>query len=197
MSLGFGREGGSRNFRFSTLDSEASATVSSEEGHLDPLADALRLHRHGMQRAGFFLRAESFFNVASYLTKLDDHRKWIAYGGTPLHRMSHGEAFIALARNRFSPGSLYLLDEPEAALSATRQLALIALLHDLLEEHSDTQFIIATHSPILLAFPSAQILSFNDGRIKETAYRDTDPYLITRRFLDDPSRVLRELFSDG
>jgi predicted ATPase len=102
---------------------------------------------------------------------------------------------LTLFLERFGPGGLYLLDEPEAALSPARQLALLARMHDLLETHADTQFIIATHSPIVLGFPAAQIVSFDGGAVHEIAYHDTDAYVITRRFLNEPARLLRELFA--
>ena len=104
---------------------------------------------------------------------------------------------MQLALNRFGPGGLFLLDEPEAALSASRQLSLMARMHDLLESDPDTQFIIATHSPIVLGFPNAQILSFDGGTLQEIAYHETDAYAITRAFLANPERMLRELFADG
>jgi predicted ATPase len=193
LAAGLGREGGSRNFSFSTR-SEDRDNLKRSETRIDLLADALRLTYTKRQRDGFFLRAESFYNIATYVDTLDNGLD--PYGGVSLHDQSHGESFLALLLNRFSGGGLYLLDEPESALSATRQLAMLARMRFLLERDEETQFIIATHSPILLAYPDAQLLTFDRGAIKPIAYRDTDPYQITRRFLDNPAKVLDELFRD-
>ena len=114
-----------------------------------------------------------------------------SYGGVSLHRQSHGESFLALVQNRFGGHGLYLLDEPEAALSPTRQLSLLALLDQLVRE--DSQLIIATHSPILMALPGAEILQFSQDGVEPVSYRDTEHYQITRRFLEDPDRMLRYL----
>jgi predicted ATPase len=193
LAAGLGREGGSRNFSFSTR-SESRENLGHSETRIDLLADALRLTFTKRQRDGFFLRAESFYNIATYVDTLVDGLT--PYGGISLHDQSHGESFLALLLNRFSGGGLYLLDEPESALSATRQLALLARIRVLLERDEDTQFIIATHSPILLAYPNAQLLAFDRGSIKPIAYRDTDSYQITRRFLDNPAKMFEELFRD-
>jgi predicted ATPase len=147
-------------------------------------------------RDAFFLRAESFYNVVSYLEGLDHPDAFFGYGGESLHTRSHGESFLTLLVERFRGGGLYLIDEPEAALSAARQLALLARIHDLLNEDENTQFIIASHSPIVLSFPGATIYSFDHAPIKEIEYRNTDAYVITRRFLDNPGRALGELFAD-
>jgi predicted ATPase len=194
LAAGLGREGGSRNFSFSTR-SENRENLKRSETRIDLLADALRLTYTKRQRDGFFLRAESFYNIATYVDTLGV-KGLTPYGGISLHDQSHGESFLALLLNRFSGGGLYLLDEPESALSATRQLALLSRMRVLLERDEDTQFIIATHSPILLAYPDAQLLTFDRGTIKPIAYRDTDPYQITRRFLDNPAKMLEELFRD-
>lgn len=136
----------------------------------------------------FFLRAESFYNVASNVDELrvSDH-----YGGTSLHEQSHGESFMSLMLHRFFGKGLYLLDEPEAALSPARQFALIARIGELVRDHS--QFIIATHSPILMAYPDAEIYLFNDDGIAKTSYEKTDHYILTKQFLNDPSRILNYL----
>jgi predicted ATPase len=196
LACGFGREGGTRNFTFSTQN-DALGEVNAGERAIDQLADALRLSWGKRQRDGFFLRAESFYNVASYLDRLAkaDARTLNAYGGTSLHARSHGESFLTLLLERFSGNGLYLIDEPEAALSAARQLALLARMRALLDDHPQTQFIIATHSPIVLAYPAAQICAFDRGTVRRTAYEDTDAYVITRRFLADPDRALAELFA--
>jgi predicted ATPase len=138
---------------------------------------------------GYFLRAESFFNVATEIDRLGVTR---GYGGVSLHEQSHGEAFLALLMNRFLGDGLYILDEPEAALSPARQLALLARMHDLILRGS--QFLIATHSPIVMAYPDATILLLDDG-MRQIAYEDTDHYLITRDFLNHRKKMLDELMS--
>ena len=117
-----------------------------------------------------------------------------SYGGVSLHRRSHGESFLALVQNRFGGHGVYLLDEPEAALSPTRQLTLLAQIDELVKQ--DSQFIIATHSPILMAYPGAEILEFSENGIRSAAYRETEHYQVTRRFLDDPERMLRYLLGE-
>jgi predicted ATPase len=198
LAMGFGPEGGTFNLSFSTRPSPKETTPDEP---LLEFADALAISKTKRPRDGFFLRAESFFNVASAIDRLDAASAGgglisDSYGGGSLHDRSHGESFMALAMNRFGPGGLFILDEPEAALSATRQMALMARMNDLIVADIDTQFIIATHSPILLAFPNAQIVSFDGGRMHEIAYRDTDPYVITRRFMEHPETMLRTLFED-
>ena len=140
---------------------------------------------------GFFMRAESFYNFASYLDGVSDLR---AYGGKSLHQQSHGESFLALFQNRFEHG-LYILDEPEAALSPQRQLAFLRIIHAL-EVPRHAQFLIATHSPILLAYPGATLYQFEEAGIREVAYRETDHYLLTKEFLNAPERMLKYLFSE-
>ena len=119
-----------------------------------------------------------------------------AYGGQSLHEQSHGESFISLAASKFNHDGFYVMDEPEAALSPQRQLSLMVILHDLLRHGRDVQVLIATHSPILLAYPEAQILSFDDGMIHEITYKESDPYQLCRRFLADPDRYMHALFED-
>lgn len=189
LASGFGLQGGTRNFRIPPPNSLDDQTQTMER-----LADALRLRWAKRQSEGFFLRAESFYNAASYIDEVGAAAR--SYGGISLHKRSHGESFLTLVLERFRGGWLYLLDEPEAALSAPRQLALLVRMHDLLAEHPGTQFIVATHSPILLAFPNASILSFDSMPIREIAYRETDAYVITRRFLDDPGRMLRDALDE-
>ncbi len=195
LACGFGPEGGSRNFRFSTREESDRRIADSA---LVELAAALRLSWRGTKhRDGFFLRAESFFNVATFLDRLaaESPAALGPYGGVSLHEQSHGESFLALFLERFSGAGLYLLDEPEAALSTARQLSLMIRIHDLLAGDADAQFVIASHSPILLAFPGAQICSFDANGIRQVAYRETDAFILTRRFIDDPDRTLRELFA--
>ena len=137
------------------------------------------------------MRAESFYNFANYL---DGVSNYLAYGGKSLHQQSHGESFLALFQNRFEHG-LYILDEPEAALSPQRQLAFLRIIHAL-EVPRHAQFLIATHSPILLAYPGATLYQFEDDGIRAVAYRETEHYRVTKEFLNAPERVFRHLFSD-
>lgn len=155
---GFGREGGSKNISFET----------SQITPIKPFVDALTLSWREKILKGYFFRAESFFNVASYLDDLqkEDSKSYEAYGGRSLHGQSHGESFLSLFTNRFSGGGFFLIDEPEAALSVQRQLSFLVILHKLVKK-SSTQLIIATHSPILLAYPDAQIFSFDGNKIND------------------------------
>lgn len=180
---GFGLEGGNRNFSPHTTESVTS---------VEPLVKALRLAFTKRTGGGFYLRAESFFNVASYV---DQVAAAGSYGNRSLHSQSHGESFLSLLQNRFTRSGFYLMDEPEAALSPQRQLSFLVLLHDLLKGNEDIQFVIATHSPILLAYPGAQILSF-DGAIREIEYRDTQPFQLLSRFVAAPERYMNALFSE-
>ena len=182
VACGFNAEGGSRNFRFSTANTHSG------------LHRYLNLARGRTPRDGFFLRAESFYNVASYLDGMDDPAALNSYGGVSLHDQSHGESFLALAVNRFGGQGLYLLDEPEAALSPTRQMALLALVHRLAQEGS--QFIIATHSPILITCPGACVYQFDRYAVRQVDYRDTEHFRLTRRFLNDPERMLALLLEE-
>ena len=145
---------------------------------------------------GFFLRAESFFNVASYLEEAGIIRAYGGYGGVELHEQSHGESFLALLQNKFRGDGLFLLDEPEAALSPQRQLAFLLLLHETLKDHQDAQFIISTHSPILLGFPKAQIVSFDNGALHPLTFEETSPAQIVGSFLRHRTAVLDELFRE-
>jgi len=142
---------------------------------------------------GFFLRSETFYQFARHIDLIEDPRRYNAFGGKSLHHQSHGESFLALFMNRFKGKAIYLLDEPEAALSPTRQLSLLKIMKDL--EH-EAQFIIATHSPILLGYPNATIYSFDQGEIESIRYEDTIHYIVTKRFLDAPQSILRELFDE-
>ncbi len=181
---GFGYEGGNRNYSSATTDSVRA---------VDPLVKALRIAFTTRTGKGFYLRAESFFNIA---TSVDQIGFYEPYGGKSLHAQSHGESFLSLLKNRFTRRGFYLIDEPEAALSPSRQLSLLVLLHDLLEKNDDIQLIIATHSPIVLAFPGAQILSFDGGKIREVEYEDTLPFQIYRRFFGDRENFMQTLFSE-
>jgi len=180
VALGFGPEGGTRNVQFSTTDS------------VSPLHEAIRLARTTPKPYdGYFLRAESFFNVATYM---DETGYLQGYGGRSLHRQSHGEAFISLLTHKFRGDGIYLLDEPEAALSPSRQLAALRAIHHLVLGAS--QFIIATHSPILLSYPNARIILFDGSGVSEVAYEDTEHFVITRDFLNQYPRRLQQLLED-
>ncbi|WP_054941182.1 AAA family ATPase [Paenibacillus ihuae] len=176
---GFNTAGGGRN---NTYEVDASHSA---------LGDHLRLSWLPKVTDGFFLRAETFYHFASHIDTMPSSLRY--YGGQSLHEQSHGEAFLSLFKNRFGKKAIYLLDEPEAALSPARQLSLLRIIKDLEKE---AQFIIATHSPILLGYPDAQILNFDSQPASEIQYEDTLHYILTRRFLENRKAVLRELFSD-
>jgi len=181
---GFGREGGNRSFSV-----ESSASVRS----IDPLMKALRLAFTSRTGLGFYLRAETFFNVATFV---DAVGALDGYGGKSLHGQSHGESFLSLLQHRFSRSGFYVMDEPEAALSPQRQLSFLVLLHEMLDANErGIQFLIATHSPILLAYPGAQLFSFDGGDIHETSYRETDSYKVMSGFVKAPDRYLGALFA--
>lgn len=176
VAWGFNAEGGSRNFNFSSR-----ASHSALHEHIRPVRSAIRPHD------GYFLRAESFFNVLSEIEKLDAEPSFDppiidGYGGRSLHEQSHGEAFFALFDNRFHGDGLYILDEPEAALSPQRQLSFLARLHELVLARS--QFIIATHSPILLGYPDAWIYQASERDLERVEYEDTEHFQVTRNFLN-------------
>lgn len=178
---GFGSEGGNRNFSVDTTRSNHS---------IDPLVQALRLSFDKRTGHGFFLRAESFFNAASYVDELGLAD---SYGGRSLHERSHGESFFTLLQEKFRRNGLFLLDEPEAALSPQRQLAFLVLIDDVLRKHKGAQFIISSHSPILLGYPDAQIISFDHEKLREVSYEDLPPVQIARRFLNSRDKFLQEL----
>jgi len=187
VSLGFNAEGGSRNFGFSTRASHSE------------LHQFLRISK-GIKRprTGFFLRAESFFNVATEIERLDSEPGGgppisDSYGDRPLHDQSHGESFLALLNHRFGDQGLYILDEPEAALSPQRQLAALSRIHDLVLERS--QFIIATHSPILMAYPNAWIYVCTAHGLRRVSYEETEHFRVTRDFMLDPPATLKLLLN--
>ena len=151
-------------------------------------------------RDGFFLRAESFYNVASNIDELDSEpgggAKLISsYGGVSLHKQSHGESFLALVENRFSGNGLYILDEPEAALSPMRLMRLMVCMQAL--EKQDSQFIISTHSPILMTFPNAEVMEITDEGIRSVNYKDTEHFVVTKRFMDAPEKIVESLLGEG
>ena len=191
VACGFNPEGGTIHYHFSTFDEGAG------------LGQALQVSR-GYKRPpfGYFFRAESFFNVASQaevyrhrsLGEISKEVYYARYGGHALHEQSHGESFLAWFQSCSDQG-LYLMDEPEAALSPMRQLSLIAEIHRLVQ--NDSQLLIATHSPILMAFPDADIYLLTDDGIQKTTYEQTEHYLFTKRFLENPNKILRHLFENN
>ncbi len=179
ITQGFNPEGGTINFRFSTRPT-----------HSD-LHEYLRIAKTGKSpKTGFFLRAESFYNVATEIENLGVEK---AYGDRPLHELSHGEGFLSLMQHRFGPQGLYILDEPEAALSPQRQMSILTLMHELIKQGS--QFIISTHSPILLAYPSSTIYEISKEGLKEISYEQSDTYLVSKNFLDEREKMLDILLS--
>lgn len=178
---GFNAAGGGKQHTFS---------IHAEEAELSPY---IRLSWRKKVHEGFFLRAESFYQFASYIDHIEDPRKYSRYGDKSLHEASHGESFMRLFQNAFGKQAIYFLDEPEAALSPTRQLSLLRIMKEL---EPTSQFVIATHSPILLGYPGATIYSFDDRSIAPISYEETDHYQVTKLFLDNPERMLRELFQD-
>lgn len=187
VAWGFNAEGGSRNFGFTTRGSH-----SELHRFVRPVRQALR------PSDGYFLRAESYFNVATEIERLDADgmgpRIIDSHGGVPLHEQSHGESFFALFEHRFRGEGLYILDEPEAALSPSRQLSFLARLHQLVNKGS--QFIIATHSPILLGYPDAWIYQASKHGLERIAYEDTEHYAVTRGFLNRRETYLNVLLAD-
>lgn len=186
ISAGFNPEGGSFNFNFSTHDSHSE------------LEQYLRLIK-GVQRPkdGFFLRAETFYNVATNIEQLDSEsggpRIIDQFGGVSLHEQSHGESFFAAFTNRFKGKGLYIMDEPEAALSPLRQFSMLSRIHELAQTSS--QFIIATHSPIIMAYPDALLYEFTKKGVRETTLENTEHFTLMKQFFDDKDRMLFHLFN--
>lgn len=188
VGLGFNAEGGSYNFNFSTYDSHSE------------LGNYLRIVK-GVERPqdGFFLRAESFYNVASNIEEMDREvmggpKVIHSFGGQSLHEQSHGEAFFSTFLHRFRGNGLYILDEPEAALSPLRQMSMLTRIHDLVKENS--QLIIATHSPIIMAYPDAAIYEFSDEGIFKRELEETNHYRIMKQFFEGRSRMIHYLLSE-
>jgi predicted ATPase len=180
VAYGFNPEGGTKNFNFSTVQTHSN------------LYEYIKLVKGARKpKDGFFLRSESFYNVASNIQELDQSgmgpRIIDSYGGISLHNQSHGESFMAVLLNRLGGNGVYIFDEPEAALSPTRQMALISRIHELVNK--DSQFIIATHSPIIMSYPNSKIYSFDDG-FKQVEYEDTEHYQVTKRFMNNTSKML-------
>ncbi|ETI90529.1 hypothetical protein CBU02nite_25250 [Clostridium butyricum] len=180
VNMGFNAEGGTRNFCFSSM-----------ETHSDLYKYITVAKSINRPKDGFFLRAESFYNVATEIENIGDGII-DSYGGTSLHNMSHGESFITLMTNRFGGNGIYILDEPEAALSPIKQMAMLTIINELVKKKS--QFIIATHSPILMAYPDADIFVIDNDEIVKTPYKKTDNYMITRKFLENPEKMIEYLF---
>ncbi len=176
VAYGFNPEGGSRNFNFSTNESHSM------------LWQCLTLSKSLPAKDGFFLRAESVYNLASNIDEIEEVNN---YGGVSLHAQSHGESFLSIIQNRFWGEGLYLLDEPEAALSPQRLMTLLVEIDRLVKNKS--QLIIATHSPILMAYPHADILQLNDSGITRANYKDTEHYKVTKMFIDQPEKMLKLL----
>ncbi|MDT3402885.1 AAA family ATPase [Mucilaginibacter terrae] len=191
VACGFNPEGGSFNFNFNTF---ASHSILYKY-----LRTSRGVHRH---TDGFFLRGESFFNVATEIENLDIDEPGSAsppkiidnYGGKSLHQQSHGESFWALFMKRFGGNGLYILDEPEAALSPTRQMAMLVRMHQLIEQRS--QFIIATHSPILIAYPNAIVYEFSADGIERKPYHQTGVFNTYKRFLSDTENMIDQLLNE-
>ncbi|NLR80371.1 AAA family ATPase [Chitinophaga eiseniae] len=187
VACGFNPEGGSRNFTFATHNSHSvlHQYLTVARGAVKP-------------QDGYFLRSESFFNVATNIQELDKEGvggKIIdSYGGVSLHEQSHGESFWALFTRRFGGNGLYILDEPEAALSPSRQMAMLARIHDLVEQQS--QFIIATHSPIVMAYPHAIIYELTGDGIKKTRYTETENYKVSHQFINNYENLLKILLGE-
>ncbi len=185
VALDFNAEGGTKNFNFNTRSTHS------------PLYDYLHLAKsYQRYRDGFFLRAESFYNVATHIDELDESGGFGmpiigSYGGKSLHHQSHGESFLALMLNRFGGNGRYILDEPEAALSPVRQLTILSRMSQLIKKKS--QFIIATHSPILMAYPNALIYQIGETGIRQVKYEETEHYQVTKSFLNNPKPMLEEL----
>ena len=176
IAMGFNPEGGTKNFNFHTAD-----THSELHDHLRPVKGVY------WPKTGFFLRAESFYNVATNIDELGIE----AYYGGSLHRRSHGESFLALAENRFASNELYILDEPEAALSPGGIIRLMQIMADCVEGNS--QFIISTHSPMLMAFPDAEVYQIRETGIAAVRFQDTDHYRTTVRFLQNPESAIEDI----
>lgn len=179
VAHGFNPEGGTKNYSFSTHDTHSE------------LCNAIRISRsYRKEKWGYFLRAESFYNVATKEEEYADS----SHPSARYHEKSHGEGFLALAQNNFRPNGLYLLDEPEAALSPQRQLTLLMEIYRCAKEGA--QFFIVTHSPILLGIPNAEILSFDNGSIHTCSYEETESYQVTEMFINNRDALLNRLLEE-
>lgn len=182
IASGFNPEGGTRNFNFATKSTHSE------------LHEYIQLVR-GTKRPkdGFFLRSESFYNVATQIEDLGLVNTG-SYGDVSLHNVSHGESILSLFMNRFRDNSLFFLDEPEAALSPRRQMAILTRMHELVKENC--QFIVATHSPILIAYPDSYIYLLNDGKLEKVEYTDTEHYQDMKNFMNKHEEMLEILMSE-
>jgi len=188
---GFGPEGGSKNIHFKTTEERTYSGTQK-------LAEQLTLSWRLKPQNGYFFRAESFFNVANHLDYLEREcagKAYGPYGGKSLHEQSHGESFLSFFQNRLGRAGFFIFDEPEAALSPQRQLSLMVIINEVCK-NPNSQFIIATHSPIILAYPEATIYSCDSNIIEKIDYNDTKHYQTTKQFLDNPARYLYHLFKD-
>lgn len=181
VAYGFNPEGGTKNFNFSSMDthSDLYSYIKLVKGVKKP-------------RDGFFLRAESLYNVATEIERMDSEPSFgppvkMAYGGQSLHEQSHGESFLAIFMNRFGGKGVYILDEPEAALSPSRQMTMISRMHELVGQES--QFIIATHSPIIMAYPNSIIYEVKEN-IQVVKYEETEHYQVMKSFMNNTQRML-------
>ena len=178
VACGFNAEGGTKNFMFSTQDT-----------HSD-LHEHLTIVKRGYPKDGFFLRAESFYNAASYIDNFPD----LSYGKMDMHEQSHGESFLSLVQNRFGGNGLYLLDEPECALSTQRLFVLMQEIHELAKNGS--QFIIATHSPILMSIPNSDVFELSANGINKVEFKQTEQYRLNKLFYENPERMIHLLFDE-
>jgi predicted ATPase len=185
VQCGFNLSGGNRNHAYASDQNAA------------PFSHAVRLSWLPKVTRGFFMRAESFYNFGRYLDEMqkEDPMTLQPYGGKSLHEQSHGESFLALFTNKFRGQAIYILDEPEAALSPRRQLEFVKVMR-MLELEGESQFIIATHSPILMAYPRAQLLMFDGRVIREASLSETPHYQLTRNFVMNPKAMMDELFAE-
>lgn len=174
-------EGGNRNTTFETTDTDSE---------LFNRISLIRTHR--TPKDLYFLRAESFYNVATLMDDLPEYLQ--SYGGKSLHAQSHGESFLSVLNHKLKGNGVYLFDEPEAALSPTRQMSALTVIHRLVNQNS--QFVIATHSPIILAYPHSIIYRLTEEGIEETTYQETEHYTVTREFLNKPEKMLKYLLID-
>ena len=186
IALGFNPEGGTLNFNFSSYDSHTN------------LDEYLKIVK-GLNRArdSFFFRAETFYNIATNIEELDKEPSFgpkiiDSYGGKSLHEQSHGESFFSAFMERFQGNGLYILDEPEAALSPLRQMSMLARINDLVNQGS--QFIISTHSPVIMAYPNAKIIQLTENGMSDSKLEDTNHYSIMKQFFEDKDRLLHHLF---
>jgi predicted ATPase len=178
INAGFNPEGGGRNFNFKT-----------NETHSELYKDLVLVRSPYRNKDGYFLRAESVYNLATNIAEMPDVLQY--YGNTSLHEQSHGESFLNIFINRLYGTGLYILDEPEAALSLQSTFSFLVRMKELVELKS--QFIIATHSPILLAYPNADIYTVTEDGLELVEYEDTEQYIQTKYFLNNYEKMIAQL----